>query len=133
MPKPNLKRLRILAEWLKKVPPERFDLGWWFIGPSPWGAPSLSLEDDDCGTTACAVGWGSACPALRRAGLTLNTRAVPSFEGETGFDAVERFFRLSEEQACHLFNDGDYPDRNRTRLPTVIKRIEAFIAKHEGA
>jgi hypothetical protein len=59
------RRLLALAKRLSRVPRKRFDYGSWV------GADWKGKADLSCGTTACALGWGTTMPALRRLGLHL--------------------------------------------------------------
>lgn len=61
----NKERLLLLADFLEKMPEERFDYVSW-VGYGWQGKPDLS-----CGTTACALGWATTIPELRDAGLRL--------------------------------------------------------------
>lgn len=61
------RRLLKLADLLEKLPQERFDMKYW-VGNGWKGKPDLS-----CGTTACALGWATTVPSLRKAGLKLAT------------------------------------------------------------
>lgn len=59
------KRLLLLADFLDKTTPERFDYSRW-VGDDWQGKPDLS-----CGAKACALGWGATIPELHEAGLNL--------------------------------------------------------------
>lgn len=59
------KRLLKLADHLDTVKKKRFDFGKW-VGDDWQGKPDLS-----CGTTACALGYATTIPSLRKAGLRL--------------------------------------------------------------
>lgn len=59
------RRLLKLAQFLKTVPAERFNMGVW-VGDDWKGDPDLS-----CGTSACALGWATVIPEFRRLGLRL--------------------------------------------------------------
>src|SRR5688572_7294928 len=90
-------RLLRLAELLEALPRKRFNFTSW-VGDDWRGASDLS-----CGTTACALGWATTIPSLRRAGLRM-ARA----DGGVGFvrmagdtssspqDAVKRVFGMDE-------------------------------------
>lgn len=63
----------------------------------------------ECGMTACAFGWACVVPELKKQGLRIIENdgcLVPSFDGETGWDAAKSFFGLSSAQANRLFNDS---------------------------
>lgn len=54
-------RLLMLASFLERLPPERFNFRRW-----------ASEEDlNSCGTTACALGWATTIPAFKELGLCL--------------------------------------------------------------
>lgn len=81
-----------------------------------------------CGTTACAVGHACFDPWFNEQGLRINEYGAPSFEDETSWWAVEKFFELGEDDAFHLFSGGNYPKEQETTPLDVADRIEAFIA-----
>jgi len=60
------RRLLALADLLQKLPAKRFNYSSW-VGDD-WGGKS----DLSCGTTACAFGWATTMPSLRRLGLVLH-------------------------------------------------------------
>lgn len=74
------KRLLLLADFLEKLPPEKakhFDMRTWFK-LSQYREFDGTFEQlcrtkklGDCGTAACALGWGTQVPALKKAGLTV--------------------------------------------------------------
>jgi hypothetical protein len=57
------RRLLLLADFLEKLPPERFNYGEW-VGKD-WGGK----QDLSCGTTACALGWACTMPEFQALGL----------------------------------------------------------------
>ncbi len=64
------RRLLLLADFLEKLPPERFDFNRW-VGWNWRGAPDIS-----CGASACALGWATTIPELHEAGLRLSIDRV---------------------------------------------------------
>ncbi len=66
------RRLLKLAELLESLPPERFNYGHW-VGENYKGRANLS-----CGTTACALGWATTMPSLRKLGFRLKQSQVAS-------------------------------------------------------
>lgn len=116
-------RLLKLADFLDKLPRERFDYGSW-VGSDWKGKPDLS-----CGTTACALGWATTMPEFRRLGLRLTKgRPDPSndvFDAnmcvtlkqsharatlDGSFKAASKVFGLSEEESEYLFApNADHP------------------------
>jgi len=144
----NKKRLMMLVELLEKLPRKRFDYSTW-VGETWGGKPDLS-----CGTTACALGWATTIPCLRRAGLRLehrgeNQRQVTLPSGESGEWAGAKVFDISDEEALFLFmpnvtgsverqDDGSYKERFTWSSPPekatpkqVAKHIRRFIKAKE--
>ena len=65
-----IERLIHLANFLERLPPEKFDFGHWVDTTTYEGK-----EDFSCGTTGCALGWATTLPMFRALGLRL--REVP--------------------------------------------------------
>lgn len=57
----HAERLMMLASFLEKLPPERFNFRVW----------GTKTKLDDCGTVACAFGWATQIPAFAEMGLCL--------------------------------------------------------------
>jgi hypothetical protein len=143
------RRLLALANFLIEKAPElkgKFSM-------LTWGKPKVRPEHRrefkaTCGTSACALGWGTAVPALRRAGLrafvspqgkyatmaVVNERdevlVASSFTGKSIDDLCGMFFGIAAPRAEHMF----YPtgaDGNTQRLTAerAGKRIKATIAQ----
>ena len=117
-------RLQTLANFLRTVPPERFDLENWRSAPHT----SLPITDEDlktCGTTACAVGWACSMPAFKAEGLYYNGHmpvyAPVDAQPLSYWRAVEEFFGLSYIEARWLFSDKCY---STPSLWSVIERLE---------
>lgn len=110
---PRYDLLEQLADFLEKLPPERFYYGHW-VGRGWRGQPDLS-----CGTTACAFGW--ACtflpglqlaepnPTEQRHGIRIIFLVTDEDETEARysdlqtFAAASRYFGVSVEVAHWLF------------------------------
>ena len=58
-------RLKLLAEKLRTVPSEKFDL-------TEWYRPEVKSGEYQCGFAACAVGWATMMPEFREQGLVLD-------------------------------------------------------------
>lgn len=105
----NKERLTILADHLRTVDPEGFDLTDW-----------------RCGTVACAVGHACTIPEFQAAGLGLSGYSgTPEYGSLLSWAAVRVFFGLTFEQAHSLFDSGHYPDR--TGPDNVADSIDAFV------
>lgn len=66
----------------------------------------------ECGTCACALGWASAYPEFKAAGLRAlsggigwdnKPMTIVDFQGSIGYDAGAAFFGISPNQAALLF------------------------------
>lgn len=115
------RRLLLLADFLAKLPPERFDYEVW-VGRDWKGAKDLH-----CGTTACALGWATAVPELQALGLKLihNYSLAPHggwvvnpklgvkgplYSGDDpSFRAAEVTFGLDPEESIYLFSPDNEP------------------------
>jgi len=69
----NVKRLRHLIEVLKKVPPQKFDIGV-FVKEKSLSTPAdcvvpKNFIEIDCRTTCCALGWAAMDKDFRSEGL----------------------------------------------------------------
>jgi hypothetical protein len=109
----------------------KFDLRDWGHTDDQWTTP-LSVS---CGTTACAVGLAVVSGAFKRSGLynrsDLPGEIVPGVGDLEGFEAVESFFNLTEEEAGFLFSDIYYPIgriKGAKGERFVAKRIRGFVA-----
>lgn len=131
---PNVKRLQVLVEFLRKLPKEKFNLRNWQYS-NGWGicVSIKSLEDlKNCGTTACALGWASLIPEFKKAGLDRNTSGCPSYKGEYGFGAAMKFFAICYEDSKYLFIDESYNTLDKTSPKQVANRIERFLTRKEN-
>lgn len=127
-------RLLLLAKLLRTLPRKRFDYNRW-VGYDWAGDPDLS-----CGTTACALGWATTIPALRRAGLRLvrgvgcagyvtlrDFRTSPMDTYEQSLRAAMQVFGLTRRDAAFLFVPGW---AEVTATPKyVARKIERFVER----
>lgn len=116
----NKERLLLLADFLEKLPEERFDYVSW-VGHNWRGKQDLS-----CQTTACALGWAATIPEFRAAGLGLSYLSGYPFSKQgyvclvgdpPAWDVVQanffatraacRIFDISSRQASCLFVPGE--------------------------
>ena len=134
----NKKRLLRLADFLENnVPIKKFYMGTW-----------ASKEDiNECGTTACAMGWATKIPEFAAAGLYLgksdavlqgrNPIITPRFAGRASFAAASAFFKITDRAALWLFSDFEYGDndeveREQDTPNDVANRIRKFV-QEDGA
>lgn len=96
----NKKRLMTLIHFMEtKVPKEHFDMSLFTNGT----APTLRK---DCGTSACALGWATAIPSFKRAGLAMRS-GLPAYGDAEGFKAASFFFDLIPIECSMLFSNED--------------------------
>jgi hypothetical protein len=103
-------RLLALAELLETLPRKRFDYGHW-AGDEWKGEADLS-----CGTSACALGWATTMPSLRKLGLRLvkdssGWIAVKLLSKNGTYmndtEAAHEVFGVSEKEFQYLFIPSD--------------------------
>jgi len=108
------RRLLALADLLQKLPPKRFDYSHW-VGDDWKGKQDLS-----CGTTACAFGWATTMPSLRRLGLVLHKSEV-TLHKNGGYlfpsEAAKEVFGLSYAEFEYLFVPYSERDLPKYKLP----------------
>lgn len=117
----HVDRLLRLAEFLDRVPENRFDFSRW-IGEGWEGDPAM------CGTTACAIGHACFMPEFRKLGATLNRFGLPSLVGDPYSDASDvgsEIFGLDREEFSSLFVPGYGLDDDATAAQ-VAARIREF-------
>lgn len=139
MTRTGLKRLLRLADFLEKLPRNRFDYSEW-VGEDWEGDQDLS-----CGTTACALGWATTIPSLRKAGLRLSeVGSVTDKAHCDGFEAAAKVFDVTVSDAQFLFQpsvpgwradlseqfDWDSPSADAT-AKQVAKHIRRFVKVKE--
>lgn len=126
------RRLLKLAEFLRTVPSNRFYYGAWNIssdlGPKEWKKGEKKLE---CGTAACALGWGTTIPSFRRAGLKLMPGLVrldhEDGDSDFGFEAGVSFFGITYGESEYLFSPAG--GEGNATPKQVAKKIEKFVEK----
>jgi hypothetical protein len=117
-------RLQQMVTMLRNLPPEGgigFSLANWYDPEHP------------CGTVACAIGHACLNPVFTEQGLQLDRGAIfenPRFAGVHGWEAVEKFFDLSADDAKRFFFEDSYPHGDTT-ANEVADRIESFLKEAE--
>lgn len=136
----NIERLQYLADFLRTVPEDHFDLRTWRADNTKDHmafqlVSNESLMQHACGTTGCAVGWACALPTFQEQGLVWAGRGpryncTRHLTSLTGWEAVQAFFDLDQEQGQTLFEASRYKSGYSTTIQpgTVANRIEAMIA-----
>lgn len=106
------RRLMTLARFLRKVPAQRFQMTSYYRGK--FCGRLEELRHNECGSSACALGWATFIPAFKKAGLRFERDSseqpsVPVYENNYGVRAGEIFFRIDYDSADLLFG-GSLPD-----------------------
>jgi len=113
-------RLLKLAQFLKTVNPNNFDMRRW-------------IKDPNCGTACCAMGWAGSIPEFRLDGLMSgwfkgdDELFYRSPEGPIydGWEVPDKFFEISGEESRYLFDENRYS--MGVSPNTVASRIESFV------
>ena len=123
----NKRRLLALADFMETVPRKHFDMNYW-LKVFVWSGYQKLIDVDhgegekklgECGTAACALGWATQVPALRRAGCTKN--AILTSARGTGM----RVFDIDDSTFGDLFANSD----NRTPKQWA-KHCRKIVAEH---
>lgn len=91
----------------------------------------IFIGSQGCGYAACAIGHAYSIKSFRRAGFSLvlnrwNFRTVaPRFDGITGFDAVDAFFAIDDDQSTALFGSDAY---DNVHPKVVAQNLRDFVA-----
>lgn len=124
-PRTYKNRLLRLAEFLEKLPREKFDLSFFT------GADGLDdAPGPGCGTAGCAIGWmPNAFPRdCKYVEDSFGGITITSMDGSKDhFNLAEDFFGLSRNESSYLFTT-DYYKRGRRGPKSVAKRLREFAA-----
>ena len=131
----NVDRLERLAKLLDQQTdacPVKFDL-------SGWGE-AKKVEENICGTQACAVGLACLSGEFDSDGLFFErgtfqnpSEIYPIFNGQSSWGAVNSFFGLTHAQSMHLFDMCSYDNtRGASAAHEVAGRIRTMIHEHKG-
>lgn len=133
------RRLLKLADFLDTLPKQRFNYEHW-VGRDWQGAANLS-----CGTTACALGWATTIPSLRKAGLILRRDEGSSItyvslkstshqsRGAVSNQAGNEVFGLSYEEFMYVFiphqSDPERQLPNSPGMDATAKQVADHIRR----
>lgn len=111
------RRLRKLAAFLESdyIKPKWFNMDVWATD---------GFKEKKCGTAACALGWATVI--FRD--LTLNKYDTPIYQGASDFEAGEKFFEISEEEAGYIFSSDSYRNPRRISPKAAAKHIRKLLA-----
>lgn len=132
----NKRRLLALATLLEKLPRKRFNYASW-VGGTWDGKSDLTA----CGTTACALGWATTMPCLRREGVILRqnawgyacvtTRNRPSISRpcEESLRTASKVFAITLDEAEHMFLPGASGLPSTATAKRVARHIREFVKR----
>lgn len=143
------RRLLKLADYLSKLPKEKFDYSHW-AGSNWGGKANLS-----CGTSACALGHSTTIPSFRKLGLRLfradeyhkpfvsmigfkpkNSYDFGDYSYQSAQNAGAKVFGLNDQEFRYVFipnarydMSGNWPDApsSEATAKQVAKHIRAFV------
>lgn len=132
------RRLLKLADFLEKLPKEKFDYGVWAEDQTHSGKCDSRMTA--CGTAGCALGWACTIPSFRRLGVrldvsttgncaypvTVNGRGKPDY-GAT--EVAQLLFGLNPNEANYLFYEGTSSNYYLHSPKNVAKKIRKFAEK----
>lgn len=101
----NRERLEHAYAIIDGIPEDRIDLHAW---------TQREGESLGCGTICCAAGWLARHPDNIRAGFSMRPcqfagDKTPTFAGSTGYEAIMKFYGLTQTQAFALFGTRYMP------------------------
>lgn len=127
----NVERLERLAKLLDQQTdscPVKFDLATW--------GQAKKVEENICGTAACAVGLACLSEDFQAEGLKpifAGKGIIPSFGENWHWDAVTSFFDINGRTASRLFHENSYGGHlsGASGAHQVAARIREEIKKHK--
>lgn len=127
----NVDRLRKLYAMMSGIPAKKVEMDMWrqsddFEGKSITDQALIGR----CDTHACLLGWASAYPEFKEAGLSADKFGWPLFQShEGGQDSGAAFFGLTYDQADFLFSaSGDF-DNGKSQKQIALDRLAALLWK----
>lgn len=124
-------RLTELCTVLRKIPRENFNLELWIdnFQNEKTDISNLSIKQKiNCGTVCCAIGWACSHKPFIKQGFVLEMdgrHGWPVYKNETGWEAIEKFFKIPTEVAHYLFSDYSY--KKAPKPQKVINRIQKIM------
>ena len=113
----EIKLLTDLADLMKKVRPDRFDMSSWASGPDCDMLSKVKDKPNECGTTACAMGWATTLQSFKRMGVKLVKR-------HSAFRDNENCDLVLEDKSGSQFEGQAVPETLFEHLPlTLIERL----------
>lgn len=84
----------------------------------------------DCGTAACSLGWIARSEWANEIGLCLSANGSPIYDGDYTYNAAEKFFDISTNQAGWLFDPFEYENVSNeiTTAMHTVNRMKYLLA-----
>jgi len=89
-------------------------------------AHDVNDENHLCNTAACAIGWATAYPEFKEAGLHMDIAGHPAFGNYENWEAIGSFFGISENEASQLFAPTNWRENNQ--IPSKNQK-DIFLAR----
>lgn len=115
----NKERLKTLADFLENLVENgnKFDMGTWF-------------RENECGTTACALGWATKIPEFKDAGLGVDpVCSWIEYEGLYNANAAMAFFGLDGSETRSLFYATGLANGLESSKSEVVDYIREMISE----
>lgn len=139
----NTKRITKLIEFMAALPKsaeKHFNMSAWIKHDATdhshaFGKDINPKDIKNCGTTACALGWATAIPSFRRAGLRVY-RPTTWADIDTNirnYKTAESFFGLTEQQSYDLFGHQASPLRKARTPKGWAKGASKLLKKWQAA
>lgn len=139
----RLSRLTELKKMLdthqKLFPDISFNMVSWLQRMSPFRKTCKIGKKEACGTAACALGSAAIHPPFIRQGLRMrvergDNEGEPYYLGKSGYEAGEKFFGITDEEAQKIFSPEEYCVLgNSISLKDVSERVAGIIKEYKQA
>lgn len=88
-----------------------------------------------CNTAACAIGWATAYPEFKEAGLHMDNAGHPAFAGLINWDALQNFFGATEYEVTRLFSPinwrENYNNPNKSQKEIFLIRLRELLVNRD--
>lgn len=128
----NVPLMKATADFLDKLPEEKFNMGHWGAHGNGYACP---INANECGTTCCIAGWvlvnnglcvgkaGDVYDALDSKGFGIN------YQGEASDLAADALW-LDHDEAENLFYQRNWPTQFQSGEETATPQMAAARIRH---
>lgn len=112
----NKERLGKLADFLVELVENgnKFNMAWW-------------ISRDECGTTACALGWAASIPEFIDLGLRVTDADYIEYNGVFNIEAAMEFFEMDYYEASDIFYGYGLKHGCKSTKEEVVEYIRNLI------